>query len=200
MYVPCQVKEERFTPPVPTTVKKHRSLGINVINYLFQNQSLPAHSARSYCITNGTTAGSYVRVQIGQDPLHILYKEWMIDIRWIFLRICDATGRWVDVYLCRETTIHLMSGSDAALSRSSFTNSYCMDRKEYSIFVDVIKKWTFFLIERIELVSESEVTYNYPEVMKALPCDFYCDSFPLFYWRCEVMPGLFCSFFVWKIA
>jgi hypothetical protein len=52
-----------------------------------------------------------------------------------------------------------MSGSDAALSRSSFTNSYCMDPKEYFIFADIIKKLAFFLIERIELVSESEVRH-----------------------------------------
>jgi hypothetical protein len=52
-----------------------------------------------------------------------------------------------------------MSGSDAALFRSSFTNSYCMDPKEYSIFVDIIKKLAFFLIERIELVRESEVRH-----------------------------------------
>jgi hypothetical protein len=29
--------------------------------------------------------------------------------------------------------------------------------------------------------------------MKALPCDIYGDSFPLFYWRSKVMPA-FCSF------
>ena len=79
MYGPCQVKEWRFTPPVPTTVKTPEPG--DQCNYLFQNQSLPAHPARPYCITKGTTAGSYVRVQVGQDPLHILYKEWMIDIR-----------------------------------------------------------------------------------------------------------------------